>query len=88
MSARQREILEHASTLVTTGGAIVYSTCTIEPEENEMVVDSFLEHHPDFELEAADHFLEQDVCRDGFLQTFPHVHNSDGAFAARLVRVR
>jgi 16S rRNA (cytosine967-C5)-methyltransferase len=86
MSATQREILDHAATLVKPGGAIVYSTCTIEPEENADVVNWFLAKHPDFELDRAENHLPVDVCADGFLQTFPHKHRSDGAFGARLVR--
>ncbi len=86
MSATQREILDHAAGLVKPGGAIVYSTCTIEPEENTDVVNWFLAKHPEFELDRAENHLPADVCTDGFLQTFPHKHRSDGAFGARLVR--
>ncbi len=86
MSATQREILDHAATLVKPGGAIVYSTCTVEPEENMDVIRWFLEKHPEFALDPAENHLPPDVCQDGFLQTFPHKHRSDGAFGARLVR--
>jgi 16S rRNA (cytosine967-C5)-methyltransferase len=84
MAGRQLEILEHAAELVKSGGVVVYSTCTIEPEENVDVVNTFLADHPDFSLEPAEQFLPEKVCKDGFLQTFPHEHHSDGAFAARL----
>ncbi|MCX6140998.1 MAG: 16S rRNA (cytosine(967)-C(5))-methyltransferase RsmB [Candidatus Kapabacteria bacterium] len=87
MSLMQREILDHASTLVKVGGAIIYSTCTIEPEENSSVVSWFLDKHPEFMLQRAEELLPSDVCEDGFLQTFQHRHKSDGAFGARLVRV-
>ena len=86
MGVMQRQILDHAASLVKPGGAIVYSTCTIEPEENENVVQGFLADNPTFELEPAERFLPSDVVSDGFLRTFPHVHKSDGAFAARLRR--
>jgi len=86
LSVKQREILDHASTLVKPGGSIVYSTCSIEPEENSEVVAWFLERHPEFELDRAENHLTADVCSDGFLQTFPHKHKSDGAFGARLTR--
>lgn len=87
MAVTQRQILDHASTLVKPGGTLVYSTCTIEPEENEMVVQAFLEANPEFELESAERFLSADVVSDGFLRTFPHRHKADGAFGARMKRL-
>ena len=86
MATVQGEILDHAAGLVRAGGRIVYSTCTIEPEENADVVSKFLSAHPEFVLDRAEQFLPSDVCTDGFLQTFPHRHRSDGAFAARLTK--
>lgn len=86
MAAKQREILDHAAGMVKPGGVLVYSTCTIEPEENGEVVRWFLEQHPEFEVDPAEHYVAQDVVLDGFVQTFPHRHRSDGAFAARLKR--
>jgi 16S rRNA (cytosine967-C5)-methyltransferase len=82
----QRDILRNATELVKVGGILVYSTCTIEPEENMGTAQWFLEHFPHFELERAEEFLPESVCADGFMQTFPHVHKTDGAFAARFVR--
>lgn len=87
MSIRQGAILSKAAELVKVGGAVVYSTCTIEPEENVGVVAKFLDTHKNYELEQATTFLPDEVCTDGFLQTFPHKHSSDGAFAARLKRI-
>lgn len=86
MGVTQRQILDHAALLVKPGGTLVYSTCTIEPEENEQVIQGFLENNSNFELEPAERFLSADVVSDGFLRTFPHVHRSDGAFAARMRR--
>lgn len=86
MSNRQKAILEHASTLVKSGGSVVYSTCTIEPEENEDVVRWFLEKHPNFALDPAENYLSSEVCTRGTMQTFPHRHHCDGAFAARLTK--
>lgn len=82
----QREILKNAAKLVKPGGALVYSTCTIEPEENTEQVAWFLEHFPNFELDPAEAYLPAEVCKDGFLQTLPHKHQTDGAFAARFIR--
>ncbi len=83
----QREILENAATLVKPGGVLVYSTCTMEPEENGMQVKAFLADHPEFSVDHASHHLQhQLVGRDGFMETFPHHHHMDGAFAARLIK--
>lgn len=86
MSAKQKEILAHAAGLVAPGGTIVYSTCTIEPEENGEVVRWFLQEHPEFVLDPAGGYVSEDAVLDGFVQTFPHKHRSDGAFAARLTK--
>ncbi len=82
----QKSILKNAAELVKPGGALVYSTCTIEPEENTEVADWFLETHPEFELDPADQYLPERYCKDGMLQTFPHLHGIDGAFGVRFVR--
>ncbi|MEY3385909.1 MAG: Ribosomal small subunit methyltransferase [Bacteroidota bacterium] len=86
MVTTQREILDNAAKLVNVGGCLVYSTCSIEPEENVEAIRWFLQSHPNFTLDAAEKYLQADVCQEGYVQTFPHRHRSDGAFAARLVR--
>lgn len=81
----QYELLEKAATLVKTGGALVYSTCTIEPEENSEIVWKFLKHHPEFKLCSAAGLLPDTLLDDkGMVQSLPHIHITDGAFAARL----
>ena len=82
----QREILTASARLVKPGGTLVYSTCTIEPEENEKQVEWFLQQFPEFSLDPAESYIPQELCSNGFLQTFPHKHHCDGAFAARLVK--
>ena len=83
----QRAILENAARLVRPGGVLVYSTCTIEPEENHDIVRDFLSSHPEFTLDPAGAYLPPRVVdADGFLSTFPHKHRMDGAFGARLIR--
>jgi 16S rRNA (cytosine967-C5)-methyltransferase len=85
---RQFTLLENAARLVKPGGVIVYSTCTIEPEENTGVVRMFLDQHPNFSIENAQKFVNSSVVTpDGFIETFPHRHHLDGSFAARLIKI-
>lgn len=83
----QEQLLNNAATLLKPGGALVYSTCTIEPEENFIVVKRFLSGHPEFEIDHAAKFgNEQLVSPDGFIETFPHRNGVDGSFAIRLIK--
>lgn len=83
----QLEILEESIKYLKPDGVLVYSTCTIETEENEDVVTKFLEAHPEFEIQNASGFVNNSVVSDkGFIELFPHVHFTDGSFAARLKR--
>lgn len=86
-AAAQRAILHGAAPLVRPGGLLVYSTCSLEPEENEQQVQHFLAEHPDFTLEPppADAVPER-LLDDGMLRILPQRHGIDGAFAARLRR--
>ncbi len=83
---RQLRFLVKAATLVDGGGRIVYSTCSMEPEENEQVVARFLEKRPDFALEDASDFVPPMFVDGGFVRVLPHKQAIDGAFAARLVK--
>jgi 16S rRNA (cytosine967-C5)-methyltransferase len=86
LQSMQRKILLNAVHHVKTGGVILYSTCTTEPEENTENIKWFLEIFPNFELDPADKYIPSEVCSEGFMQTFPHKHYIDGAFAARLIK--
>ena len=83
---RQLKLLLKAATLVDHGGRIVYSTCTMEPEENEQVIARFLERRPDFALDDASDYVPHMFVDGGFVRVLPHKHAIDGAFAARLVK--
>jgi 16S rRNA (cytosine967-C5)-methyltransferase len=58
LAARQRALLERAAERLAAGGTLVYSTCSLEPEENEQVVEWFLGRHPKFELKSGWEALE------------------------------
>lgn len=85
----QRKILEQASTYVKPGGTLIYSTCTINKEENIENVRWFVENYP-YELESIDDYLCEelrcDTTKEGYLQLLPGVHDCDGFFIARLKR--
>jgi len=83
----QYELLVKASTLLKPGGVLVYSTCSIEPEENFGIVKKFLENNPKFKLKDASEVLPKELTdENGCIQTLPHIHHMDGAFAAKLVK--
>lgn len=86
--ALQRELLEAAAGLVAPGGRIVYSTCSLEPEENEDQVETFLQRHGDFEREPlpAGDLPPDVVAPTGDLRVLPWTRGTDGAYAARLRR--
>lgn len=82
----QSELLDSAAGLVRPGGVLVYSTCSLEPEENEQQVERFLKKHEKFRLAPTDTVSEASMSRDGYLSVLPQRHGVDGAFAARLLR--
>ena len=87
LSRLQLALLLSAADSVGAGGILVYSTCTIEPEENELVVSRFLELRGDYRLEDAGGFVAGSlVDEEGYYRTLPHKQGLDGAFAARLVK--
>ncbi|MEO7362393.1 MAG: 16S rRNA (cytosine(967)-C(5))-methyltransferase RsmB, partial [Gemmatimonadaceae bacterium] len=87
MSAIQKSILRAAATIVKPGGLLVYSTCSMEPEENDIQVDAFLAANSDFTLEPPPPgTVSAEVLDNGRLRVLPQLHGVDGAFAARLRR--
>lgn len=81
----QSAILENAARYVKPGGTLVYSTCTILPEENGEITDAFLAEHPDFIREAFT--LPAPVGEtDGQLTLWPHRHDTDGFYICRMKR--
>ncbi|MCW9064730.1 MAG: 16S rRNA (cytosine(967)-C(5))-methyltransferase RsmB, partial [Ignavibacteriaceae bacterium] len=88
LNTLQSKLLAKAASLVKVEGVIVYSTCSIEPEENFEIVKKFLDENPNFRFESAKgKFPDEIIDENGCIQTLPHIHRTDGAFAARLVRI-
>lgn len=87
----QSRILCNAAQHIKKGGILVYSTCSIEQSENEVIVNQFMKNFPMFAIEPAGNYLPNipgtAITKEGFLQTLPHEHGVDGTFAARLRRV-
>lgn len=87
LTALQDRLLDAAAGLVRPGGLLVYSTCTLAPEENEDRVATFLGRNPDYSLEPVGGLVPATMqTQDGHYVARPHIDGTDGAFAARLRR--
>ena len=85
----QRALVGNAATVLRPGGTLVYSTCTIIAEENEDIAKHFLRGPRDFApipKDAIPDEVQTVADSDGFMRTFPHIHDTDGFFAARFER--
>ena len=86
MQQRQIAILNNAANLLKHGGLVIYSTCSIEPEENEMVCEQFLAGRDDFR-QAAPQIPVRFVTKNGYGRTFPATDDMDGFFIATFERI-
>ena len=85
----QKKILENASKYVKVGGTLIYSTCTIQDSENIDVIKEFLEKNKNFELVPIEEVrVDLDNQEKGFMKIYPNVHDMDGFFISKLIRVR
>lgn len=86
LAALQGELLSHAAQRVKPRGVLVYATCTLHPLENESVVNIFLNHHPEWAIDAptADSNLTPFLEPEGWLKVWPHQYDMDGFFMVRL----
>ncbi|KAG0468259.1 hypothetical protein HPP92_017587 [Vanilla planifolia] len=83
----QDELFDAASVFVKPGGILVYSTCSIDPEENEDRVAAFLLRHPEFTVDPVHRFVPPGFATvEGFYRSSPIKHSMDGSFAVRLIR--
>jgi 16S rRNA (cytosine967-C5)-methyltransferase len=85
LSHQQLRILESASETLKPGGRLIYSTCSVERDENELVVERFLTLHPDFFL-VSPSVGSKSVSEEGYLRIWPHRGGADGFFAAVIER--
>ncbi|WP_423709183.1 RsmB/NOP family class I SAM-dependent RNA methyltransferase [Undibacterium sp. WLX3042] len=89
LNVKQASILASASRMVKPGGRLVYATCSILDEENEAIVQAFMAEHPDFTLVPASKVLAEqkiELEMGDYLKLYPHLHQTDGFFAAVLER--
>ena len=87
LPATQRSIIRAAASAVRPGGLLIYSTCSLETEENDAQVESFLSDNPEWRLEPPpEGAVPAAVLDAGRLRVLPQRHGTDGAFAARLRR--
>lgn len=90
IASLQAGLLDRVSGLLKPGGLLVYSTCTIEPAENEGQIERFLKEHPDFrrveEQDAVWGGAAAELSERGALQILPQHFHSDGFYIARLQR--
>src|SRR5260221_4833998 len=90
LNVKQRAILAAAAALVKPGGRLVYGTCSLLAEENEDIVAAFLAENSEFRLVSAAQILKRQGIRipgsDDYLRLLPHLHNTDGFFAAVMER--
>lgn len=88
LGLRERRLLDAVAGAVRTGGMLLYSTCSTEPEENELVVEEFLRSHPEFRLQKPSFpsGIDDRLDLKGMFRSFPSSRLWDGFFAALMVR--
>lgn len=87
ISKIQLEILKNASKYVKKDGILVYSTCTIEKEENIEIIKKFIKEHKEFEIVDVNDVLPIELkSKDKFLQLYPNMYHTDGFFICKLRR--
>ena len=92
LSKLQYDIIDNIKDYVKPGGTLVYSTCTIEKDENINLINRFIQENPNFKLVNIEDRLKYkknlNTLKEGYVQLFPHLHNTDGFFIAKMVKER
>ena len=92
LSSLQYNIIQTIKNYVKVGGVLVYSTCTIERKENLDLIKKFIEKNPEFKLvNIEDRIKEKDefsTLKDGYIELFPHINQTDGFFIAKMIKER
>jgi 16S rRNA (cytosine967-C5)-methyltransferase len=90
LSTLQYEILNVSKEYVKKGGILMYSTCTILDEENICIINKFLEENKNFKLTSIENEVVNidkiNSLKDGYIQLYPNIHNTDGFFIAKMVK--
>jgi 16S rRNA (cytosine967-C5)-methyltransferase len=88
---KQIKLMESLAPLLKVSGVLVYAVCSVEPEENEAVIKTFIKQNPGYALDQSPGKLPQAFCsRIGnkpLIKTYPYFKNMDGFFMARLKRI-
>ena len=84
MAALQSRILDACADVVPSGGMLVYATCSLEPEENEEQIESFVARRPEFQMDPGGGVNGKFLNDQGYLYVLPQAFGFDGVFAARL----
>jgi len=92
LSKLQEKMLDVAKDYIKVGGSLIYSTCTIEKEENMEVINKFLKNNPHFSLANISDKIENkenlETLDKGYIQLYPNIHGTDGFFIAKMIRER
>lgn len=84
----QKQILKTSAEYVKKGGTLIYSTCSLNPNENRKVCDWFLKENPSFESVKVAPDIKRCIDEGDYLTLTPHINNCDGFFIAKFVRVK
>lgn len=87
LSKIQKQILGVSSNYVKKGGVLVYSTCTLNENENIEVVKDFLKYNPEFRLMGFEVELGLEESKRGYVELYPHIHGTDGFFISKMIRI-
>ncbi len=86
----QFNILDNAKRYIKPGGIIIYSTCTVGKEENINIIKRFLHKNSEFNLIGFENLIcsneHMETSKEGYIELFPHIHNTDGFFIAKIQR--